>query len=166
MVRLIDRRRLLVASAAFSIAGPALLKPVPSFAAETEILMLNRHPDDPRRVMVFEPLIATIESGDTVKFVATDNSHNSESIEGMVPEGGPTWKGRINEEISVTIDVPGLYGYRCLPHQAMGMVGLIIVRGDGMTANYEAAKAVEHRGRAKQVWDEIWATVEAENLLG
>ena len=166
MKRLIDRRALLRATAALGVLGAGTFRPNDALAAETEIQMLSVHPDDRRTRMVFFPLIATVEAGDTVRFVATDKSHNTQSIDGMIPDGGPTWKGRINEEVSVTLDVPGLYGYKCQPHLALGMVGLIIVRGDGMASNYEAAKAVQHRARAKRVWEEIWARVEADNLLG
>lgn len=166
MRKLIDRRALLTATAALGAVGTGLVWPRPTLAAEIEIEMLNVHPEDRKKRMVFYPLITTVDAGDTVKFVASDKSHNTQIIDGMVPEGGATWKGRINEEITVTLDTPGLYGYKCQPHQALGMVGLIIVRGEGMTANLEAAKAVRHRARAKKVWEEIWATVEADNLLG
>lgn len=54
----------------------------------------------------------------------------------------------MNEEITVTFDVEGVYGYKCLPHYGMGMVGLIQV-GDG-PANAQDAQEVKHPGRAAQ----------------
>ncbi|MEQ8400015.1 MAG: pseudoazurin [Roseitalea porphyridii] len=77
--------------------------------------------------MVFEPDFLRIEPGDTVKFIATDPAHNAESILEMIPEGAETFKGKINEEIEVTFDVEGLYGIKCLPHYAMGMVMTVAV---------------------------------------
>lgn len=94
-------------------------------AADHEVKMLNKGSDG--QAMVFEPAFLQIEVGDTVTFVPTDPGHNAEVIKGMFPEGGTEFKGKIGEEISVTFDVAGAYGYKCLPHFAMGMVGLIVV---------------------------------------
>jgi pseudoazurin len=96
--------------------------------------------------MVFEPAYLQIEPGDTVTFVPTDPSHNAESIKGMLPEGAESWKGAINQEVTVIFDQEGVYGYKCLPHYAMGMVGIVQV---GSTAsNLDTAQAVKHPGRA------------------
>ena len=89
-------------------------------------------------LMVYEPAFIKIAPGDTVKFVATSKGHNAESVAGMAPAGGPVFKGRINEEIVVRFAKPGLYGYKCLPHVGMGMVGLVQV---GPAANKPAAAA-------------------------
>ena len=40
----------------------------------------------------------------------------------MAPEGSAGFKGAINEEIEVMFDTAGLYGIKCKPHFAMGMV--------------------------------------------
>lgn len=124
-------------------------------AAEHEVHMLNKGSDG--EVMVFEPAFLKIEPGDTVKFIPTDKSHNSESIATMIPEGAEGWKGKINEEITVTLTEPGVYGYKCTPHYPMGMIGLIQV-GDE-TPNLEAATAVQQPGKAK-----AWMTALFENL--
>ena len=90
-----------------------------------------------------------------VKFVVADKGHNSESVKGMLPEGAEPWKGKINEELTVTFDVEGIYGYKCTPHFAMGMVGLIQV-GEG-TANLESAKTAKLPGKAKSRMAELTA---------
>lgn len=108
----------------------ALATPL-AFAQTHEVKMLNR---GERGSMVFEPDFLDIAVGDSVKFIATHSSHNAASILGMVPEGAATFKGRINEEIEVTFDVPGVYGLECTPHRAMGMVMLIRVGGTDMAA--------------------------------
>lgn len=162
----------------FVAAGTALLLATgPGFADETteasddmgpvthEVLMLNVNPDDPGQRMVFSPRLLVINPGDTVQFVATDRSHNSQAVRDMVPEGAEPWTGRINEEIAVTLDVPGVYGYACQPHYSMGMVGMIIVRGEGMTANAEAARSARHRGHGNRAFEEIWAEVDEQGLL-
>jgi len=115
-------------------------------AAEVEVKMLNKGTDG---VMVFEPALVKINPGDTVKFVAADKGHNVESIEAMLPEGGKAFTGKVNEEISVTFDKAGVYGYRCKPHYGMGMVGMVVV---GDATNLDQAKAATHPGKAKQAF--------------
>jgi len=115
-----------------------------------EVEMLNFDPDDRQQRMLFKPGVLRVEPGDTVKFVATDRGHNAQSIAGMTPEGAEDFRGRINEEIEVTFDVEGTYGYVCLPHQTMGMIGFVLV-GD-FTSNLEDVReaAGSLRGRDTQ----------------
>ncbi len=77
--------------------------------------------------MIFEPSFLRLAPGDTVKFVATDRGHNAEAVPEMTPENVEPFKGLINEEIEVTFDTDGVYGVRCKPHFAMGMVMTIVV---------------------------------------
>lgn len=119
-------------------------------AAEVEVKMLNKGAEG---VMVFEPALVKIQPGDSVKFLVSDKGHNAESIETMLPEGGKPFVGKVNEEISVTFDKPGVYGYRCKPHYGMGMVGLIVV---GEPANADQAKAATHPGKAKQAFANLF----------
>ncbi|WP_350334914.1 pseudoazurin [Coralliovum pocilloporae] len=160
MTLLIDRRSLIVGMASLAIARPALAAPTVH-----EVQMLNKHPDHRKMRNVFYPLIQTVEAGDTVTFLPTNRGHNSASIKGMIPEGAEPWKGKINQEISVTFEKPGIYGYMCTPHVSLGMVGLVIVKGDGVAHNLEAAKAVKQRGKAKRVFKRLWEQVEADGLL-
>lgn len=95
-----------------------------SFAEVFEVHMLNK---GAAGTMVFEPDFLRVAVGDTVKFVPQDKGHNAESIEGMLPEGAVPFASKINEEIDVTFDIPGVYGVRCKPHFAMGMVMAIAV---------------------------------------
>ncbi|MQB07876.1 pseudoazurin [Agrobacterium tumefaciens] len=93
--------------------------------AEThEVRMLNRGETG---AMVFEPAFLKIAPGDTVRFVAADLGHNAETIKDLIPEGAAPFKGRINEQIEITFQIEGAYAYKCAPHYAMGMVGLIVV---------------------------------------
>ena len=62
----------------------------PASAAEHEVKMLNK---GAAGIMVFEPAFLEVAPGDTVHFRAVDKGHNAASIDGMVPEGGATWKG-------------------------------------------------------------------------
>ena len=67
----------------------------------------------------------------------------------MLPDGGKAFVGKVNEEMAITFDQPGVYGYKCKPHYGMGMVGLVVV---GEPANAEQAKAATHPGKAKQAF--------------
>ena len=53
---------------------------------------------------------------------------------------------------AVTFDKDGVYGVKCAPHYAMGMVALIEV---GQPVNLDEAKAVKHTGKAKTVFAEL-----------
>jgi len=119
-------------------------------AAEVEVKMLNKGTEG---VMVFEPAFVKVNPGDTVKFVAGDKGHNVESIEAMLPEGAQKFVGKMNEEITVTFDKAGVYGYKCKPHYGMGMVGMVVV---GEAANLDQAKAATHPGKAKQAFANLF----------
>lgn len=98
----------------------------PALAAEVhEVRMYNRTDDG--RTMVYEPQYLEIAPGDTVKFLATQPTHNAASIPSMLPKGAERFRGKINEEVEVKFDVDGFYGIQCSPHYSMGMVMLIKV---------------------------------------
>ena len=138
-----------------SLAAALLAIALPAGAAEFEVKMLNKGAEG---AMVFEPSLLKIAPGDSVKFLAADKMHNAESIAGMIPEGEKKFAGKINEEITVTFERPGIYGIKCLPHHGMGMVAMIVV---GTPTNEEQAKAVTHPGRAKQIFASLFSKLEA-----
>ncbi|WOS65613.1 pseudoazurin [Sinorhizobium fredii] len=146
---MINLARLLTALVALST--PALA------SAETiEVKMLNR---GEKGSMVFEPDFHALQPGDSVKFIATNKSHNAATIDGMVPDGHPGFKGKINEEIVVTFDRPGFYGIKCSPHYGMGMVMLIKVGDVELPRSY---RAIEFPSRAKPRFDALFAAAQAE----
>ena len=73
---------------------------------------------------VYKPDIIYIQPGETVGFTNM-TSHNSKSM--VVPEGAENWEGKLGENIQVTLDKEGVYGYVCVPHIGFGMVGVIAV---------------------------------------
>lgn len=130
------------------LAAPALcllLSAAAIQAAEVEVQMLNKGADG---AMVFEPAFVKVAPGDTVKFIPTDKSHNVESIKDMLPAGVEPFKGDINAEYVLTVTEPGVYGIKCTPHFAMGMVMLVQV-GDA-PANLDAAKAAKLPKKAQE----------------
>ena len=133
--------------AIFAVAVSALLASVAANAAEHQVKMLNKGAEG---IMVFEPNVVKVAPGDSVHFVAADKGHNVESIDGMIPEGAAPFKGEMNKDVTVTLDKPGVYGFKCKPHYGMGMVGLIVV---GEPVNKTAAAAVEQKGKAKKKFE-------------
>jgi len=131
-----------------TLAGAAM-------ATEVEVKMLNKGSDG---IMVFEPSLVKVGPGDTVKFISTDKGHNAETIGGMLPAGAAPFTGKVNQDIVVTFDKPGVYGVKCLPHYGMGMVALVVV---GAPANQDDAKAVAHPGKAKQVFAALFGRLDA-----
>ena len=111
-----------------------------TYAENYEVKMLNQGSEG---YMVFEPSVLKIKKGDSVTFVPTDAAHNSASIEGMIPSGASKWNGKLSQNITVTFDVEGLYGYQCTPHAMMAMVGIIQV-GESKS-NLESVKAAAQK---------------------
>lgn len=143
-------RKIIGASA---IALTAILTSLNAQAAEHEVKMLNKGTTG---MMVFEPAVIKIAPGDTVHFVATDKSHNVESIEGMLPAGAQPFKGEMSKDVTVAFDQPGVYGIKCKPHYGMGMVGLVVV---GEPVNKIEAAAVEQKGKAKRKFATLFGEI-------
>ena len=134
-----------------------MMMPVSAFADTHYVKMLNRNDTGP---MPFEPDYLVIKPGDTVKFLATDRGHNASTIKEMIPEGGKKFVGKINQEIEVTLDAPGIWGIKCSPHYTMGMVMLIQV---GDTPATEVDLSPKLPKKARQRMEEILTRQAASN---
>ncbi len=90
----------------------------------------------------YEPLVVTIQPGDTV---AWENmpTHDTQSLEGLIPEGAEAWHSKLGENYERTFTVEGIYVYKCTPHIGAGMGGAIIV---GNPVNLETIKAADVSG--------------------
>lgn len=137
---------------AILLCGAAIAGSTAASAADIEIRMLNK---GAKGAMVFEPNFVKAAVGDTVHFVATDKSHNVETIKGMLPVGAQPFKGKISQDLTVTLSTDGIYGVKCAPHYGMGMVALVEI---GNPVNLEQAKAVKQTGKAKTVFADLFAT--------
>lgn len=147
------------------------------FAAENHVIkMLNTAPEGEQadhshhdsslpHNNVFSPDILEIKPGDSVTFVPTDTGHNSAAKRGMVPEGVERWNSPLDKEFTVTLTEPGVYGYICVPHYEVGMVGLIVVRENPTDAipNLKKAKKVRHPGMAKKAFKALFARLAAQD---
>ena len=109
-----------------------------------EILMLNKGETGK---MVFEPAYLAVSPGDTVTFVAKTKGHNAETIKGMFPSTAKKFKSKAGKNFSVTMTEEGIYGIKCTPHYAAGMVALLQV---GAATNLEGAASVKQPRNAKK----------------
>jgi pseudoazurin len=121
----------------------------PAFAADTTVEMLNKRDDGAK--MVYSEDITRIDVGDTITWVPTSKGHNVEFIAG--PDG---WKApkksKLNKEVEITFDTPGVYLYQCSPHKSMGMIAIVVV-GDG---DNDISKA-KVKGKSKKKLKELLA---------
>lgn len=122
----------------------ATMVATPAMAKDHVVKMLTKGATG---MMVFEPAFVKAAPGDTIRFMPTEPTHNAETIKTMLPEGVVSTTGAMNKEFTLKVTKPGIYGIKCKPHYAMGMVALVQV-GNGPSANLAAAKAVKHPGLA------------------
>ncbi|MBL1436343.1 MAG: pseudoazurin [Rhodobacteraceae bacterium] len=152
-MNLIRRSDLAIALLVSSMALPAV-------ADTFTIRMISEDPNiEGDSTMVFDPPLLRVALGDTVIFEPVQSGHNTASKNGMIPEGVESWNSRIDETFEITFSVDGTYGYVCMPHYLVGMVGMILV-GD-YSVNLDDARAVRHRGHAKKAFKALFALVDA-----
>ncbi|XSG82025.1 MAG: pseudoazurin [Methyloligella sp. ZOD6] len=121
-------------------------------AADHTVEMLNDGGDG--QYMVFKPHVLKVEVGDTVTFKPVDPGHNAQTMPEIWPEGAKDFKGEISQEVSYTVEKPGVYGVKCLPHYMMGML-MLIVAGD--PENADQVESFEPPSMAKERWEQIKA---------
>ena len=124
-----------------------------AFAEAFEVKMLNKGTEG---AMVFEPAFIKAAVGDTITFISTDKGHNVEGIKDMLPEGVEPFNSDMGADYTLTVAAEGVYGVKCTPHYAMGMVALIQV---GAPVNLEAAAAVVQKGKAKARFEPLFVQV-------
>ena len=112
-------------------------------AATFEVEMLNRLG---KESMVYSESVVNIQSGDTVKWLATTKGHNVQFL--SVPEGVGTFRSKLNVDTEYTFTVPGIYLYQCTPHKNMGMIAVVVV--DGNKDNLNAITSARVAGKSKQ----------------
>ncbi|MBX9861814.1 MAG: pseudoazurin [Hyphomicrobium sp.] len=123
-------------------------------AEEHVVKMMNANGKG--KFMLFEPEVVHAKVGDTVKFVPTNKGHNAETIPGLWPEGAAELKGELNQEAVLTIEKPGIYGIKCLPHYPMGMIGLVVA---GDLTNKAQLDSYKPAGSATKRFDELKAKI-------
>ncbi|WP_426369388.1 plastocyanin/azurin family copper-binding protein [Pseudocolwellia sp. HL-MZ7] len=93
------------------------------------------------KMMLMSPGYLKIFQGDTVTFIPSDPSHNVESV--SIPEQASAFASPMGQTFSYTFSNKGVYLYKCSPHFALGMLGVIQV-GEA-----------ENRLKVEQDWQKI-----------
>ena len=117
-----------------------------SWAADIEVKMLNKGEEGK---MVFEPSFIKANKGDTIIFLPSDKGHMAASIKGMIPKGAKGFKSKINKKYKYTVKEEGLYGIRCTPHYANGMVALLLVGDPVDTTDFLKGKKVPKKAKVR-----------------
>ena len=110
-------------------------EPSPAAATDGESTAPQTHTIN-AEARVFNPDIIYIQSGDSVGWTNM-TSHNTVSVDGLIPEGAQHWRGALGENLKITLNIEGIYAYVCEPHIGFGMVGVIVV---GKPDNLEEVK--------------------------
>jgi pseudoazurin len=127
-----------LATASIGIAfAPAPAAPAPA----GRIITVHMKDMGADGAMVFEPGFVKANVGDTIRFEPQNAMHNAETIASILPTGVTPSAGAMGKQFDLKLTVAGLYGIKCKPHFAMGMVALIQA-GKGPSPNLAAAKAV------------------------
>ena len=86
----------------------------------------------------FDPVGLYIQPGTTVRWIARENVHtttayhpNNDRHSLRIPDGAAPWDSgflvKPGATFDVTLTIPGVYDYYCMPHEGAGMVGRIVV---------------------------------------
>ncbi|MBT9369578.1 pseudoazurin [Rhizobium sp. CSW-27] len=138
-----------ILASSFLALGPALAASG-AFAADIEVKMLNKGATG--EAMVFEPAAVRAAVGDTIHFVPVDKGHDAAAVKELLPEGVEEFKGKMNQELVLTVEKEGAYVVKCTPHWGMGMVALVVV-GEGAPANLDAVKAAKMPKKTRERLD-------------
>jgi pseudoazurin len=94
----------------------------------------------------FEPKVLFINPCDSVTF-QNMITHDAEAFDDLIPEGAKKFWVAMNQNGTITLDVEGVYIYKCNPHYPLGMAGAIVV---GNATNFEQVSA-KATGRSKGI---------------
>ncbi len=107
----------------------------------------------------FEPALVWVAPGTTVRFVADSHIHGVRAIPGMLPEGVEPFAGGMGGPLILRPTTPGIYGFKCPAHYALGMVGLLVV-GEPDPEQLARAWAVRHPPAARAMFARLFRTLD------
>jgi plastocyanin len=127
-------RRGFLTAGGLALAGLAVRRPTGASGA-VEIHMMS---DTLGTKVWFDPIGVHIEPGQTVRWVVQSNVHTTTAYHPKndhhslrIPDRAEPWNSGFlvnpGSHFEVTLSVPGVYDYYCLPHEVAGMVGRIVV---------------------------------------
>lgn len=112
--------------------------PPPSDTSEAGVQIVHLRTDGDKNY--FDPAFIRVKPGEKVRWVNEGGVHAtaSYSLDNQkgrgIPEGAAGWNSGLLTDVGATFEVTftqaGTYAYFCLPHESLGMVGVVVV-GDG-----------------------------------
>lgn len=106
--------------------------------ATAKVVEIVATTDESGAFVFFDPIGIKVEAGTTIRWVLGKSYHSvtayhpsNGNYELRIPEAAEPFHSGIlihpGATFEVTLTVPGVYDYLCIPHEAAGMVGRIIV---------------------------------------
>lgn len=129
--------------AAFPVWMLAALAAVPAIAATVEVRAIQSKDGSE---VYFDPAGLHVQPGDTVRWVQVNGYHSitsyhpsNDNHELRIPDQAQPWDSGIllgeypakGSTFEHSFNIPGVYDYFCVPHEAAGMVGRIVVGAPG-----------------------------------
>ena len=116
--------------------GPIRWAPAARVTATLEVIEMRSDALGSR--VWFDPIGLHVEPGTTVRWLVRENVHTTTAYHPRndhhplrIPERAVPWNSGYlvnpGDHFEVTPTVPGVYDYYCMPHEAAGMVGRIVV---------------------------------------
>lgn len=119
------------------VAAACLLPSSIGRARDVMEIAMEGRPDG--SLVWFDPIGLHVQPGQTIRWVNRDpgNSHTATAYHPAnfeksrrIPAAAQPWDSEYllpEQSFSVTLSVPGVYDYYCIPHELAGMVGRIVV---------------------------------------
>jgi plastocyanin len=131
------RRRFIQAGGAL-VAGLALPPRWRMPTAAVKVVEIAMRSDQLGSTVWFDPVGVFVQPGATIRWIVRENVHTTTAYHPKngnhslrIPEGAEPWDSGFlvnpGDHFDVTLAVPGVYDFFCIPHEAAGMVGRIIV---------------------------------------
>tara|TARA_B100000767_G_C19694851_1_gene505663 strand:+ start:143 stop:580 length:438 start_codon:yes stop_codon:yes gene_type:complete len=100
-----------------------LILPCLVVAKQHQVKLLTA--DASGQTMIMQPDFLQIAVGDSVEFIPSDVTHNAQSI--VSPNGAKPFNTAMGQTVVVKFEQEGAYLYKCTPHFALGMLGVVQV---------------------------------------
>ena len=132
---ILARRHLLRVGGVWAFAPPVSAPFGPIQAQEPVTIRMRSDPDGAQ--VGFDPVGLLIQPGRTVRWLCEANYHTTSAYHPAngdhslrIPRNAQPWSSDVlqpGEQFEVTLTVPGVYDFFCVPNEAVGMVGRLVV---------------------------------------
>lgn len=136
-----------------------------SFANAGDVFEVDQITDmngsTPEQFYRFEPNYYWIKPGDTVRFLNSVGNHTVKTVRGIWPDGIVEVDIEHEPEYEITLNTPGVYGFKCKVHNRHGMFALIIV-GDDLEPDFSQWESARLNDVGKRVFSSLFEQFETD----